>query len=1252
MVRFVLFLCFLAGTPAFPQGSCAPSLLGQPCGQGGVATLASSEPGLNPGVGNPIHLATGNKYQQELDLPANTASPWMEIVRHYNALDRRRSTLGQGWTLSYDTRLFFRAGRWQIVQADGSRITFPRSSRHTQSGHYGFLITTETQKTWIWPSGRKIHFNSSGHLIRIESATENAIDIHRSNDAGPLFATISRITGSPGGTLSFDYRIEHDQAYLTRIDTVLGSFQYFYEPVPAGAHTGNRGQSLRLQRLVRPDGMQRHYLYEPQRQAGNPHLLTGINITSADQKNQQRLNTWGYDAQGRAVLSIKGSPESSNDRIAVQYIDPPNAKRGGLTETTNALGHTTRFRTAVKNGRYVLVGVSGAACPGCSAPDSTASYDRHGRLSAINKSRITRYKSGHIKQINPDAPGWPGLTLRYRPSGQKISWSSSLTGTEHILYNARHLPAARIFSNGDRWEYEYDDSDRPIKLTEKNQATVHVTKLGWSGNSLTHIAHPLEIETREYDKQNRLAGRTINRISVNTGVRLHYTERFDYDDRNRLAAHFLPEGGALRYQWGAGNQLLGISWQDPYGGNHPVIRSTARQPGYQYGNGLRLRVTVTNGQAGTLTVDNTNTQTSVWAQQLEFDAQGRIQQERHHAPSAGHLQAWRYAYDTHSRLAAAQNAADDTRWYAWRNDGSLAAQRTHARLSSARTFRPAVSRDHSGLPQALDGYTLHYGPNRRLSEVRRGATQLDTYQHNAFGQRITRQSQQDRTDYFYLNNQVVAESRHNMRLAATPASPSRIPAITRRYIYAGHVLVGLIDYPQASGHPDLTQDRQSPTQNSQAQLYAVHSDLIGAPRLVTDSRQKIRWLADYSPTGTATQIAGDLTLDVRLPGQISDQTTGWHDNLLRTYVPAMGQYLESDPLGPIPANQAIGYAKQQPRRYVDPLGLLLFAFDGTRNSPLSQTNVWKMAQQYQDGPVFYQSGPGNPSYFDWDAVTAYSAPTLIETQWQHLLNQLSQAAHPNDSIPIDIIGFSRGAALARYFGNLINDYVKYNLFSYTDKRRGLITACVDLRFMGLFDTVAQFGLHGNKNSLYDLTIAPAWQWVAHAVALQERRWLYPLTSAADTAGTNIIEAPFIGAHADIGGGVSFDVTGAAQSAGDLSDVALNWMLWQARAASLRFDTTDPEQQLVTEPVLHDERSALVRSIQNGDRSIDAADGSALHMYQDDHARLGRSQRDATEQFIERYDNWPSTPSSEVGTINMDGYAQWLHDELGWQAPPA
>jgi hypothetical protein len=305
--------------------------------------------------------------------------------------------------------------------------------------------------------------------------------------------------------------------------------------------------------------------------------------------------------------------------------------------------------------------------------------------------------------------------------------------------------------------------------------------------------------------------------------------------------------------------------------------------------------------------------------------------------------------------------------------------------------------------------------------------------------------------------------------------------------------------------------------------------------------------------------------------------------------------------------------------------------------------------------VFYQSGPGNPHYLDWDAVTAQTAGLILDAQWEFLLVELAEAAATagrGETIPIDIIGFSRGAALARHFGNMIAQQVSDGLFSYLDADLGLVTACVDLRFMGLFDTVAQFGLSGVANPLYDLSIASAWQWVAHAVALQEYRWMFPLTSVAAAPGGNTVEAPFIGAHSDIGGGLAVDEEGRYQTRGDLSDVALNWMLWQARAALVRFDTPPAADRQVTDPILHDQRSAVTRTLYDGDRAVQAADGSTQYPRQDAHPDLGRERRQATEQLIARLEGWHASGSDEVGTVDMAGYALWLQQELGWQAVPA
>lgn len=1222
---------------------CGPSALGAPCEEGGVAVAPGAEPAINLGAGNPVHVATGNKYQKETDLPSSAARPGLEIVRHYNALDPRPSPLGRGWRLSYDAQLFDMGGRWQVVQADGSRIDFPSVKGNPLPNAYGTLRADGSMWVWIWRTGRQLWFDRGGRLIRILAGPRSATDVTGHTDLrikrhpapGPLSGEISAVVDTNGQAMTFAYRMIGAQAYLDSIDT------------PVGRYTYDRDKHLRLAAMARPDGMQRRYLYEPRWQSGNTFALTGIETLATADAQAVRTNSWAYDTQGRATLSVRGHPTASNQRLEFRYVRKPTREFDGLTVITDEKGHTTQFETALRGGRYVVTDVRGAACAGCAAPGSSATYDPKGRLTQINGTHIMRHPDGSIRRLVPHAPGWPQLALDYRPDGQRVSWGSTPTGTEHITYNSARQPVKRSWANGDGVTYDYDPQGRPRRLVETTARARMETTLAWRGARLAHVAHPHESETRDHDEHGRLTHRQVSRLSAHSDLRIRYQEAFGYDSAHRLIRHELPEGGTLTYRWGPDSGLARISWIDASGTERTVIDSTPGLPGYRHGNGLRsLTMLNARGQAAVLAVGGPGR--ILWTQALTYDDRGRPASEKHRYASLQRTDTWSYAYDAASRMVGARTA-EAAVWYAWNGDGSLAALR-HA----GATRRPAIVRDASGLASTLDGSRLAYGPNRRLTQVQHPAKPAVEYFHNAYGHRIARRAKGANIDYFHLDNQLAAESTRaqhqpapNPHAGPATARPHVPLSITRRYIHAGLVPVAFIDYDlpedRAAGEPAAGEPAAG-----QGRLFAIHADLIGAPRMVTDADQTVRWLAAYDATGVAQRLAGDLDLDLRLPGQVFDATTGWHDNIYRTYVPALGNYLEPDPLGPTPGSQAYGYAGQQPRRHSDPLGLMLFAFDGTRNGPTTRSNVWKMSQTYRDGPVFYHSGPGTPLYVNWDAITGWQASRILDTQWQSLLNALAKDGSTSQALPIDILGYSRGAALARHFGNLINQHVDRGLFSYTDALRGPITACVDLRFMGLFDTVAQFGVAGSHNANYDLTVAAAWEWVAHAVALHERRWLFPLSGVADTKENNVIEAPFIGAHVDIGGGVLPGDNGPVPS-GDLADVTLNWMLWQAGGASTAFDAPAASDRVVTDPILHDQRAALLRSVQDGDRSVHTSSGSVQHQYQDDHARLGRAQRNATEAMIDRAEAWRSDSGTDVGRIDMSGYTQWLYDELGWSA---
>jgi RHS repeat-associated protein len=1241
----VLAMSTARAGPDAGEGACAASRLGQPCPVSETAGQGAPAPALNLGVGNPIHLVTGNKYQREIDLPGPAPRAGLEIVRHYNALDPRPGSLGRGWTLSYETRLHAHAmpGRVQIAQADGSRMDFrcdtpngaPPVCRPVAPAR-GTLERDADEWRWHWPDGRRLHFDAAGRLARIADGHGGQVRITRDTTAGPTHGEIIDVIDARGDALRFTYEVTPAGARLARIDTPSGAHVYSHDTPQAAP---GAPAPARLVAAAHPAGWQRHYLYETALQGGDPYRLTGIAWRHAGvEARTVRTHSWAYDKTGRAVLSVRGAPDSTRDRVQVSYLAAPSPDGSrGLTRVRGATG-VTDFHTAVRAGRPVLLQVQGSGCAGCAAPGLRAAYDREGRLLQLNGLRLARDDAGHLVRLHDAASGWPGLALSFDSRGALQTWHTRATGQETRRRDAAGRITERRYANGDVWQYAYDGAGRPVEVIARADGTALRTTIAWRGGRPVRVDHPHERETRRYDRHGRLASRAVYRAALRDhGGGYAYSERYAWDARDRLVRHDLPEGGRLLYAYDDAGRVARITWDDGTGSGARELLRAAPGGGYLHLNGLHARGLLRRDGLHALLVEDPAhpAQPPVFAQRLRYDGDGRIARE--FARSGDWHTGSAYAYDDDTRLAGAGIAFRNHRgstaraWrYAWRDAGDL---RAVEHDGAARSYRP--QRDASGLPRRYGGLHLHYGPDRRLRQVMRDTIEVVRYAHNAYGERIRRHSGGQTEHYLYAGNRLAARA-HDL--------PGGGVGVAQRYVYAGWVPVAMIAYPQPR--------RLTPgaTRPPTPVFYAIHADAAGLPHAVTDAARQIRWRAAWSPSGAPLAMEGDLDMPLRQPGHVADAATGWHDNYLRTYDPQAGHYLEPDPAGPMPDTQAYGYAAQQPRRHIDPFGLLLFAFDGTSRDLTARTNVGLMSGWYADGTAYYHRGPGFAAPRVYDAATAGSAPAILGTQWQALLREVAAASGHGHPLRIDLLGYSRGAALAMHFGNMIAGRYRAGRFWHRDPGLGTVTACADLRFMGLFDAVAQFGVLGADNAQYDLAVSAEWHWIAHAVALHERRGLFPLSATPDGAA-NVLTAPFIGAHGDIGGGYLAEPADVdtARPGGDLSDVALAWMLDQASRAGAPFQPAPAPFQRVDNAIVHDERGSRARRHGSDRPVLDGAQRTRLAR-QGQHPYYGDRARAEVEAFIRRVENWTETADAAVATVDMDGYRGWLRRTLDLDLP--
>lgn len=113
-----------------------------------------------------------------------------------------------------------------------------------------------------------------------------------------------------------------------------------------------------------------------------------------------------------------------------------------------------------------------------------------------------------------------------------------------------------------------------------------------------------------------------------------------------------------------------------------------------------------------------------------------------------------------------------------------------------------------------------------------------------------------------------------------------------------------------------------------ATVYYIQTDQLNTPRAITDQSNTLVWKWDSDPFGSAPpnerpSTAPNFVFNPRLPGQVYDNETGIHYNYFRDYDPALGRYIQSDPIGLKGGINTYGYVLGNPASYSDPLGLAI-----------------------------------------------------------------------------------------------------------------------------------------------------------------------------------------------------------------------------------------------------------------------------------------------------------------------------------------
>jgi YD repeat-containing protein len=219
------------------------------------------------------------------------------------------------------------------------------------------------------------------------------------------------------------------------------------------------------------------YHYEAQHNGGHDHALTGISVRGTDASTggptELRIATYGYDATGQAVLSVRGRPRETKDGLTVagtgidqielafvtralpfegradRHTGEVASRHPGRTVITNSLGQQTEVLHAVIGGHHRLVEMRGAGCADCGPAFMRYGWDPAGRLRratrldvaghALTSDLVDYDEHGRIVRIGRQRHGAAGVpgevvwTTRYEYADRRYPDGSIALGPRPAL---------------------------------------------------------------------------------------------------------------------------------------------------------------------------------------------------------------------------------------------------------------------------------------------------------------------------------------------------------------------------------------------------------------------------------------------------------------------------------------------------------------------------------------------------------------------------------------------------------------------------------------------------------------------------------------------------------------------------------------------------------------------------------------------------------------------------------------------------
>src|SRR5574341_317703 len=614
----------------------------------------------------------------------------------------------------------------------------------------------------------------------------------------------------------------------------LNPTQYVY--ITAGCTSCGSGGANKIDYIILPEGNKIDYDYD-----------TYGNLTTIKDSQNNSIN-YAHDSEGnRLKEEIKDTLGTLQKTLSYQY-DALNR----LNKTVNPDSTFAEYAYDFRSNRKSVKDPKG---------NTTAySYDALNRLIAVIQpgNITTSYEYNSNQNLTKVIDANNNATVyKYDDKGRVYQVISPDTGTTTYSYDPAGNLLSKTDAKGVTISYVYDALNRLTKIDFSSDTDIiyaYDTCVNGKGR-LCSVTDASGTTNYEYTPKGLVKKETK---VIDTAT---YVTQYTYDMNGNLKTMTYPSGKVITYNYtndravsvlnNAANLAYNITYK-PFGGMNAIT----------YGNGL----------SGTIGYDNQYRITSITAGAVlnlsytGYDNNGNITAITNSLDASKNRS---FTYDNLDRLWTATSSGI---WgsLAWTYDGVGNRQTENAnaytyyqntnKLNTANGI--AFGYDNNGNTTAEAARQYVYNQNQRLIQVSDGATTAN-YTYNGNGQRVKKAVNGTTAIFHYgLSGQIIAES-------------NSTGTITAEYVYL-------------NGQPLAKLEG--------ANTYYYHNDHLGTPQKMTDASGVVRWSADYKPFGEVNITTSDITNNLRFPGQYFDAETGLLYNYFRDYNPAIGKYIEADPL--------------------------------------------------------------------------------------------------------------------------------------------------------------------------------------------------------------------------------------------------------------------------------------------------------------------------------------------------------------------